>query len=425
MQLFAHELGLTRTNRLKMKNYLLVASVLMVSVSWSQDSVSALFIGNSYTAYNNLPNLVSSLATSLGDELFYDSNTPGGYTFELHAGNPTTYLKINSQPWDHVILQAQSQEPSFPDNQVNTNTLPYAIQMADSVYANRFCSEVTFFMTWGRENGDPQWGPISTFDGMNQRLYNAYMRFKDSVQGSVAPVAAVWKYVRDNYPSIDLYSDGSHPSAEGSYLAACTFYTSLFRKPVSATDFYFTVDTVTADILQAAADLVVLDSLDHWNLRPLSEHTQAAFTTQLNGSTVTCTNESTKADQYTWNFGDGNSSQVEHPSHAYSGPGTYIINLIAGSPCDTDTATIEITIPGLSVEESGLNFKLHSDGNGRYRLTFDGELTLELVDEKGRVIRQPEVYTSLARIDLSSEATGVYLMKLEGEQSSTIVRVIR
>ena len=36
------------------------------------------------------------------------------------------------------------------------------------------------FMTWGRENGDPQWTPISTFEGMNDRLRSAYLRFADS-----------------------------------------------------------------------------------------------------------------------------------------------------------------------------------------------------------------------------------------------------
>ena len=121
-------------------------------------------------------------------------------------------------------MQAQSQEPSFPDSQVDTETIPYAMQMADSVYANHYCSKVMMFMTWGRENGDPQWGPISTFNGMNTRLRNAYVRMADSVQGSVGPVGSAWRVVRELDPSIQLYSgDGSHPSVAGTYLAACTF----------------------------------------------------------------------------------------------------------------------------------------------------------------------------------------------------------
>ncbi len=42
----------------------------------AQETIKALFIGNSYTASNNLPQLVSQIALSCGDTLIYDSNTP-------------------------------------------------------------------------------------------------------------------------------------------------------------------------------------------------------------------------------------------------------------------------------------------------------------------------------------------------------------
>jgi len=50
----------------------------------------------------------------------------------------------------------------------------------------------------------------------------------------VAPVGIAWAEVRRERPSIELFfSDGSHPSAAGSYLAACTLYAALFnRSPV-------------------------------------------------------------------------------------------------------------------------------------------------------------------------------------------------
>ena len=72
-----------------------------------------LFIGNSYTYVNNLPNLVKQIALSFGDSLIYDIITPGGATFNTNANNTQTLAKINQQQWDYVVLQAQSQEPSF------------------------------------------------------------------------------------------------------------------------------------------------------------------------------------------------------------------------------------------------------------------------------------------------------------------------
>jgi hypothetical protein len=125
-----------------------------------------------------------------------------------------------------------------------------------------------YFMTWGRQNGDPQWDSINTFDKMNLRLRNAYLRISDSAEASVAPIGVAWKYVRDNYPAINLYSgDGSHPSLEGTYLAACGFYASLFRKsPVGAT-YTAGLSAAIAAQLQVAAEMTIIDSLEIWDLR--------------------------------------------------------------------------------------------------------------------------------------------------------------
>jgi hypothetical protein len=154
-----------------MKKWIFSLVIGMTTLSMqAQNSLSVLFIGNSYTASNNLPGMITSVANSFGKDLTWLAQTPGGATLSTHAGNASTYTNINSNTWDYVVLQAQSQEPSFSDNQVNTQTIPYAKQLADSVFANHFCSEVMMFMTWGRKDGDPQWAPISTFEGMNSRL---------------------------------------------------------------------------------------------------------------------------------------------------------------------------------------------------------------------------------------------------------------
>ena len=89
---------------------------------YAQDSASVLFIGNSYTYVNDLPTVFSNLTTSLGDEVTVDSKTNGGFTFLNHVNDPVTFSKIHSKPWDFVVIQGQSQEPSFETSQVNINT---------------------------------------------------------------------------------------------------------------------------------------------------------------------------------------------------------------------------------------------------------------------------------------------------------------
>lgn len=410
-----------------MKLRLIFVSLLFLSTAYSQDSISVLFIGNSYTYYNNLPILIEGIANSFGDELYHDSQTPGGTTFAGHAANAATYTKIKSQPWDFVVLQAQSQEPSFSDSQVDTETLPYAEQLADSVYANRFCSEVMFFMTWGRENGDPQWAPISTFEGMNDRLRMAYMRFADSVQGSVSAVGSAWRYVRDNYPSIDLYSaDGSHPSLEGSYLSACTFYASLYRKSPVGSSFISTVDPVTAGVLQDVAALTVLDSLDQWNLRPITEHTQADFSFNVDWTLVDFTNQSTKAESYFWGIGDGSTSTEESPSHDYLIDGSFDVQLIAQSSCDADTIIYQVVSQINGLGDLTSRYVLKTLPGNEFEVVFDHEISeFELWNCTGHKLQVSGNSATTIHLNLSNYEKGLYFLKVLFPQGSTTIRLHR
>lgn len=409
-----------------MKVILLTIVVCFIgSIGHSQDTAKVLFIGNSYTSVNNLPSMVENIATSFGDVLIKDSQTPGGMTFSGHAGNSTTYAKIKSNDWDYVVLQAQSQEPSFPDAQVDTGTIPYAIQMADSVYTNNYCSKVMMYMTWGRENGDPQWEPISTFNGMNTRLRKAYLRIADSVQGSVSPVGSAWRVVRELDPTIQLYAgDGSHPSAAGTYLAACTFYAALYQKSPVGTSFQSSLTPAVAAILQNAANTTVFDSLDTWNIAPMSEYTLADFTFINSNPTVDFINESDHATNYQWNFGDNQFSTDENPSHTYSGPGIYTVELISNSPCDSDTITYDVEIVSLGLNSmTSTDFVLKNNQNGLFSVVSD----LKLVDGSVWSLEGKRLPIEMDNnsFDLSTLSSGLYLITVQTVKGYSSIKVRR
>ena len=113
----------------------------------AQQKKEVLFIGNSYTYVNDLPNLVKEIALSFGDTLIHDSSTPGGANFNGHSSSAQTLAKINQQQWDYVVLQAQSQEPAFSPFQVSGQTYPYAEQLVDMIENNFSCTEPIFFKT--------------------------------------------------------------------------------------------------------------------------------------------------------------------------------------------------------------------------------------------------------------------------------------
>lgn len=406
------------------KFYALISTLLLSNIILGQDSAKVLFIGNSYTYFNNLPGMLTDLSTSLGDYVQPTSQVAGGATFQVHATNPATYTAINNADWDFVVLQAQSQEPSFPDSQVNSETLPFAEQMADSIRNNSICSNILMFMTWGRENGDPQWVPISTFDGMNSRLRNAYIRMADSIDASISPIGVAWKYVRDNYPSIQLYSpDGSHPSLEGSYLAACTFYASLFRKSPVGASFTSSLAPATAANLQLSAATAVMDSLDHWNLYPMSEHTQADFSYVVNGGEVVFINNSVNATAYDWNFNDGQVSNDESPVIVYSTLGSYSVTLVSSSPCDSDTLSSTIVIGSNSIVTNlPKDLMIRQMENGIFQIYGDQEFDqIVVTDATGRIVTEQRE----AHIDLSNKPTGLYLIRIQSEDRMYQVRIYR
>jgi PKD repeat protein len=64
-----------------------------------------------------------------------------------------------------------------------------------------------------------------------------------------------------------------------------------------------------------------------------------------------------------WNFGDGNTSSLQHPSHAYAAPGTYTVSLTVGNECGQDTYDVTdcITVSGAGC--SGIKGDINNDGN--------------------------------------------------------------
>lgn len=237
-------------------------SMICSAESVVDDKSRVLFLGNSYTAGNNLPQLFADLATSGGKEVETDRNTPGGYTLQQHSQNSTSLSKIAEGGWDYVVLQEQSQFPTIEHYRVNfmypgARTLNQHIQAIDA--------ETLFFMTWGREYGGKQVinghssSEFSNFFEMQAALRAAYYGIALELSAGIAPVGMAWQTVRTlNHPSDLWTNDHSHPTYQGSYLAACVFYAVIFNESPVGLDFIGNLSTEQAAFLQFAAAKTVL-----------------------------------------------------------------------------------------------------------------------------------------------------------------------
>jgi PKD repeat protein len=395
--------------------------------------LKVLFLGNSYTYVNNLPQLIKDIALANGDTLIFDSNCPGGQTFVGHYNDPITVTKLSSQVWNYVVLQAQSQEPALIPAPYYTNTLISAIKLDSMIKHYNTCSETVFFETWGRKNGDASncvsLPPVCTYLGMQNRLRASYKLFADTTHSVFSPAGEAFRKSILLNPSLELYNvDESHPSLEGSYLTACVFYEVLFHKSVLTNTYNPGVSPSNSSFLQQIAHDVVIDSLSTWNIgkynpyAPFSASLIGSLNYQFTGYSNTLSNK--------WYFGDGTSSILSSPAHTYSISQTYTVSHVVNSSCGKDSSSIIVTPIVLAI--SNLN------NVGRLISIFPNPATKELSIKYTATINSPIYYkiydvigneylkgTAFDKINIESLSNGIYFFEIKENSKSYSFKFIK
>lgn len=409
-----------------LKQFSCLMIFLFLGLSSEAKTKRVLFIGNSYTYVNNLPQMVKDVASSVGDTLLFDSYAIGGYRLQDHANDATALNLIAAGNWDFVVLQEQSQMPSFPLSQVQSDVFPFAKKLDSLIHVANSCTETIFYMTWGRKNGDagncPGWPPVCTYLGMDSLLRERYMMMANDNQSNVAPVGPVWRYLRTNNSSIELYqSDESHPSTAGTYAAACSFYAVIFRKNPALISNNAGLSTQDALAIRNAAKMVTFDSLSNWNVGKFDPKANFQFQYQANGL-VDFSNLSQNANDYIWEFGDGNNATIFQPSHTYSVSGNYLVKLTANKCSYQDTVSQWLTVNTTAVVDvKDKRFVVYPNPtSGELKITGDiNNITgIRIIDMRG-VVLYPIIQMKSDKfiIDLSQYANGIYHLELQSGQS--------
>jgi PKD repeat protein len=209
-------------------------------------------------------------------------------------------------------------------------------------------------MTWGRKNGDAgncaSYPVICTYEGMQMRLRQSYLEMCQLNAATCSPVGVAWRTFRNAYPLVELYNaDESHPAENGTYLAACTFYSTIYQKScVGATYVLAAVADSNATRMQTIASATVLDSIENW--QQYGNLPFASFNFSTSQNQLSFANTSLRSSKYSWDFGDGSvADTMINPTHAYISVGTYTVRLTAKNNCNkysTITKTITIsTVP--------------------------------------------------------------------------------
>lgn len=221
--------------------------------SLADEQIRVLFVGNSYTFYNDLPVTFEKLMLSGGYQVEVGSSTYGGWSLSDHLTSSETVDMIGKDNWDYVVLQEKSvvtnpEEEMYP-----------AVRGLDRLIHEKG-AETILFMTWGRKKGLASAG-FPDFESMQVHIDNNYLNIADELSLSVAPVGTAWQNVLtvDNFPSL-WDNDGSHPSPFGTYLAACVFYALLSGESPEGLAYNAKLPEETARFLQRAAFDTLSDS---------------------------------------------------------------------------------------------------------------------------------------------------------------------
>jgi hypothetical protein len=207
-----------------------------------------LFVGNSYVGTGDLHELVADLLVQVGREDLggADALIHEGYTWEDHLAAAQT----PGSPWEApltglsgtygiLILQEQSQIPGFPQDEPIWLASVEAGAALDA-FARGVAADTVLLQTWGRRDGDAENPDLyPDFSTMQDRLTSGYASYADALGTGARPVAVAqageaFRFVHDDILAsgsdpldagsafVALYAaDGSHPSAAGSWLAAC------------------------------------------------------------------------------------------------------------------------------------------------------------------------------------------------------------
>ena len=180
-----------------------------------------LFIGNSFTARNNMPQLLVDLAAARGRDVRFSMIQAGGASLRMHWNKGEAAKAIAKGQYDWVVLQEQSTLPVKNAQRMRENIELFVEPVAASG------ARMALYLTWARRNAPDSQNAITT----------AYKSASKETGATLVPAGIAWETFTAKHDTPLLHDkDLSHPTLAGSYLAACVFLAALFKENATGTE---------------------------------------------------------------------------------------------------------------------------------------------------------------------------------------------
>ncbi len=208
-----------KNNCLKILSCLCLFLALQNPAQAQQDTLRVLFVGNSFTYFYNLPQMVAAMAQTQKVPIVTRQSTVGGSNLEQHwkgeKGTVTMPLLDNGN-WDYVVLNNHSMSAI----ETPESFMEYGRKFAERIKAKG--AKPVFMMTWAYQSN-----PL-----MQEKITEMYRKLAAETGSDYVPCGPLFAAARHWRPDLELFADDKHPSANGTYLLALAFYKYFAEKTV-------------------------------------------------------------------------------------------------------------------------------------------------------------------------------------------------
>lgn len=384
--------------------------------------LDVLFVGNSITYFNNLPQTFEVIAEEQGYQIDLDQYTPGGTGFVHHVNSAVLYQKFRDRTWDYVILQPGSNEsPGFSYS--IDQTIERGKQLRDSILKYSPCASIYYYEIAYGIVDDTQ-ASFDQYLERSQLIKDNITQMSNETGIPLSPVGECFKTSMLTDDSEFLWGGYGdiHPNAKGSFLGACTFYNALFKKEITNSNVNAGLTNEQANYFRGVAQDVTLNNSDDWNISSLTA--TALFDIEVaNDGSVNFINQSSNYDAILWDFGDGQTSTDINPSHTFdfNVASSYQVVLTASKNCKEHHHIFTITQEQLSVNEHELvpvEVKVIPNPAADFVtiITANNNYDLEIYSLFGAKVLETTAYNN-KRINFKGLQKGVYLFRFYNKEN--------
>jgi hypothetical protein len=263
----------------------LLATFLACKSFDEEKDIKVLFIGNSLTYYNQMPELLQSMLDETDPNIKTEVITFPGMSLNRHLGSvfnindeeildkyissllTPTEQKILESEWDVVVLQTGTVQLLIPEakeylvnsaiqktikliNNPSTKILLFNTWPSLDSYPKKYCYPGMIINRMLEHNENYCSPTIQNLEEELELINSAYQNIADR-NGIIKTNHGDFYYlISQQYPKIKLLEDEIHPSREGAFLNASIFYQILTGKKANKLKYNGKIDKETANILK-------------------------------------------------------------------------------------------------------------------------------------------------------------------------------